>query len=77
MIIGIISVILALGALFVIFQFIRAFIYIMLHLDKKSRAQNRVVMAKRKNIKHKQHDYWDEPGGLQYVQLPDGTVRID
>lgn len=33
-----------------------------------------------KVIKHKPYDYWDDAGdgsGVNYVQMPDGSVRID
>lgn len=29
------------------------------------------------NLKYKEEDYWDEPDGTAYVQLPSGEVRLD
>lgn len=38
------------------------------------------VIEVAKPMKHKSYDYWDDAGdgsGVNYVQMPDGSVRID
>jgi len=69
--------ILSLGALYVIYQITKSFVYIILHVDKRNRKPAvKIIEATKKVNKHKQYDYWNDPS-LDYVQMPNGDVRID